>query len=59
MLDEEAEASSPYDLAKRQLREAQAKLVAQSIEANEKLVRVHQYYEDKLEMSDRPSAPDA
>jgi hypothetical protein len=59
MLDEDAEASSPYDLAKRQLREAQAKLVAQSIEANEKLVRVHQYYEHKLEMSDRPSAPDA
>ena len=50
--------SSPYDLAKSQLREAQAKLVAQSIDANEKLVRVHQYYEHKLEMALSPSAPD-
>jgi hypothetical protein len=58
MLDEDVKASSPYDLAKRQLREARAKLVTQSVEA-----RVHQYYERKLELaedeSDRPSAPDA
>jgi hypothetical protein len=63
MLDEDVEASSPYDLAKRQLSEARAKLVNQSFEANEKLVRVHQYYKRKLELagneSDRPSAPDA
>jgi hypothetical protein len=63
MPDEDVEASSPYDLAKRQLKEARAKLVIQSIEANEKLVRVHQHYEQKLQLaedaSDRPSAPDA
>jgi hypothetical protein len=62
-LDEDIEASSPYYLDKRQLKEARAKLVTQSIEANEKLVRVHQHYERKLELmesaSDRPSAPDA
>jgi hypothetical protein len=33
--DEDVEASSPYDLAKRQLKEARAKLVTQSREANE------------------------
>jgi hypothetical protein len=63
MLDEDVEASSPYNLAKRELSEARAKLVNQSFEGNEKLVRVHQYYERKLELagneSDRPSAPDA
>jgi hypothetical protein len=57
-LEGDAETSSPYDLAKSQLKEAQAKLVAQSIDANEKLVRVHQYYEHKLEMAISPSAPD-
>jgi hypothetical protein len=54
----DVETSSPYDLVKGQLSEARAKLVAHSIEANEKLVRVHQYYERKLEMGLSPSAPD-
>jgi hypothetical protein len=63
MPDEDVEASSPYDLAKRHLKEARPKLITQSIEANETLVRVHQHYERKLQLvedaSDRPSAPDA
>jgi hypothetical protein len=61
--DEDVEASSPYDLAKRQVKEARAKLATQTREANETLVRVHQHYERKLQLvedaSDRPSAPDA
>ena len=52
------ETSSPYDLVNSQLSEARAKLVAHSIEANEKLVRVHQYYERKLELGLSPSAPE-
>jgi hypothetical protein len=61
--DEDVEASSPNDLAKRQLKEARTKLATQTREANETLVRVHQHYERKLQLvddaSDRPSAPDA
>jgi hypothetical protein len=64
--DEDVEASSPYELAKRQLKEARAKLVTQSREANETLVRVHQHYERRLQLAedasslpDRPSAPDS
>jgi hypothetical protein len=61
--DEDVEASSPYDLAKRQLKEARTKLATQTREANKTLVQVHQHYERKLELmenaSDRPSAPDA
>jgi hypothetical protein len=61
--DEDAEASSPYSSANRQLKQAREMLATQGREAAEKLERVHTHYEKKLQQAststDRPSAPDA
>jgi hypothetical protein len=61
--DEDAEASSPYSSANRQLKQARKMLAAKAREAAEKLERVHTHYEKKLQQAststDRPSAPDA
>jgi hypothetical protein len=64
--DEDVEASSPYYIAKRQLKQARAMLVTQSREGDEKLVRVHLHYKRRLQLAEdasappnQPSAPDA